>query len=423
MHRGILSKRFSRRARAITGGAAAFLLALNPLAGRADADSAAGARVPLAAANAPVFAGVTTPGAPAGAVPNYLRALAALPNTVKPFANLYSTMLYGGTIAPEVKMAMGVRVAELNDVPYVAAHLRRLMQGTEEGRRLLSGEGKNEVGAKRAVEYAAALTRSVHGVDEKQRDALRASYNDAQIVELTMVNCFFNYFTRLCAATGVEKEIYLSDPATNLPGRRAMPSGANVALASDAEMDAAAKIRTGGATSLGKFTPNSRRAMVRVPDLMDAWNEYGASVRPYDLVSRPEKLQVSFAVSEVNGCRYCVLHQTLGLKNSGVDIAKLVAMKKDDSALTPREKTAVDFARKLTKKPDSVTDADWKSLTDQFTEQGAMEVLLQTCTFNFMNRFTDPLHLPSEDEAVKVYHEVYGDGAYDRFFADRKITP
>jgi hypothetical protein len=35
-------------------------------------------------------------------------------------------------------------------------------------------------------------------------------------------------------------------------------------------------------------------------------------------------------------------------------------------------------------------------------------VLLQTSAFSFMNRFTDGLRLPSEDEAIRVYKEVYG---------------
>ena len=34
--------------------------------------------------------------------------------------------------------------------------------------------------------------------------------------------------------------------------------------------------------------------------------------------------------------------------------------------------------------------------------------MLQTCTFAFMNRFTDGLQLPSEDEAIRVYQETYG---------------
>lgn len=35
--------------------------------------------------------------------------------------------------------------------------------------------------------------------------------------------------------------------------------------------------------------------------------------------------------------------------------------------------------------------------------------------FSFMNRFTDGLRLPSEDEAVKTYQEVYGGGAYKAY--------
>jgi alkylhydroperoxidase family enzyme len=83
-------------------------------------------------------------------------------------------------------------------------------------------------------------------------------------------------------------------------------------------------------------------------------------------------------------------------------------MKKDDSSLTARELTAVSFARKVTREPASVTDEDFNKLKKEFGEQGAFEVLLQTCGFSFMNRFTDGLRLPSEDEAIRVYKETYG---------------
>ena len=62
----------------------------------------------------------------------------------------------------------------------------------------------------------------------------------------------------------------------------------------------------------------------------------------------------------------------------------------------------------VTRDPASVTDADYALLRAEFGDRGALEVVLQTCNFAFMNRFTDNLGLPSEDEAVKVYHDVYG---------------
>ena len=92
----------------------------------------------------------------------------------------------------------------------------------------------------------------------------------------------------------------------------------------------------------------------------------------------------------------------------GVSPGKLLEMQKDDKALTPRELTAVIFARKLTRDPASMTDADYAPLRAEFGDRGALEVVLQTCNFAFMNRFTDNLGLPSEDEAVKVYRDVYG---------------
>jgi len=86
-------------------------------------------------------------------------------------------------------------------------------------------------------------------------------------------------------------------------------------------------------------------------------------------------------------------------------------MKKDDSVLTQPERTAVDFARKLTREPASVTDSDYQRLRAEFGDQGALDVLLQTCTFAYMNRFTDGLRLPSEDAAVQNYQYVYGSNA------------
>ena len=98
----------------------------------------------------------------------------------------------------------------------------------------------------------------------------------------------------------------------------------------------------------------------------------------------------------------------LGLRRLGVDPVKLQAMRKDDSVLTPRELAAVKFARKLTDRPSGITNEDYAALKQAFGDAGALEVLLQTCTFAFMNRFTDGLQLPSEDEAVKVYLDTYG---------------
>jgi AhpD family alkylhydroperoxidase len=381
---------------------------------------AATARVPLAAESDEAFAGIDSLEA-GGRVPNFLRAMNNLPNLAKPFATAFKTYLYGGTIAPEIKMAMGLRVAQLHGSPYVAAHMQRLLGATPRGAQILDkikAEKLDQLSAPEAlaVQYAALLTKDVHGVTDAVFEKVRGAYNDSQIVELTMTTSFFNYFDRYCEALNLPVEAWALDASIKpqLPAKPVNPlTTARVALISDGEMKAVVAAVEAAKTPTSNWNigiANSQRAMMRVPDIQAAWR--AAAWRGYNgsqvTIDRNIQLQISFAVSMANGCRYCTLHQVLGLRRLGVEPAKLLAMKKSDDALTPREKVAVLFARKLTRDVTSITDADYAALRAEFGERGAMEVLLQTCNFAYMNRFTDGLRLPSEDEAIKVYREVYG---------------
>lgn len=378
------------------------------------------ARVSLADESADVFKGVET--FDANRIPNYVRGLAQIPNAPKQFAQLFKTFIGGGTIAPGTKMAMGLRIAQVNGSPYVAAHVIRLLRENQRGAELLAAlRAENLEGLKpaeqRALRYAELLTRDAHGITDAEFQAASALYNDAQMVELTMVVCFFNYFTRYAEALNLPVEAWALDPNVKpvIPERaKNRLTEARIALVSDEVMNAAAttlaaaKENAAQASGLGLGIANSQRAMMLVPDLQAAWRAYGTTARANSKIGREIQLHVSFAVSMANGCRYCILHQVLGLKRQGVDPAKLQAMKKDDSKLTPRELTAVSFARKLTAKPNSITDADYEALRKEFGDYGALEIVLQTGAFAFMNRFTDNLRLPSEDEAIHVYKEIYG---------------
>lgn len=377
-------------------------------------------RVALPEESADVFKGVES--FDANRVPNYARGLAQIPNAPKQFAQLFKTFVSGGTIAAETKMAMGLRIAQINGSPYVAAHVIRLLRENQRGADLLAAlRAENLAGLKpleqRALRYAELLTRDAHGITDAEFQAASSLYNDAQMVELTMVVCFFNYFTRYAEALNLPVEAWVLDPNVKpvIPERaKNRLTEARIALVSDEVMNAAAttlassKENAAQAGGLGLGIANSQRAMMLVPDLQSAWRAYGTTARANSKIGREIQLHVSFAVSMANGCRYCILHQVLGLKRQGVDPAKLQAMKKDDSKLTPRELVAVSFARKLTAKPNSITDADYEVLRKEFGDYGALEVVLQTGAFAFMNRFTDNLRLPSEDEAIHVYKEIYG---------------
>ena len=355
-----------------------------------------------------------------GQVPNYLRALAQQTQAAPQFAHLVRITLYGGTLQPETKMAMALRIAQQLKSPYAAAHASRWLRASGRGRDILARvrEGRLEqlTPAERlALSYADALTHGIDSLSDEDFRKARAFYNDSQIVELTLAVCFFNYFTRMNEALNLPVETWALEGKAATPASVAAyrPPAARVALISDGEISAtsaaaAAKEPQKPSAGLGLGVANSQRAMLRVPDIGLAWRAYGQAVREHASIGRDIQLQVSFAVSMLNGCRYCTIHQVLGLRRLGVEPSKLVAMKKDDSALTPRELAAVSFARLVTRAPSSVTDEDFAKLKAEFGERGALEVLLQTCAFSFMNRFTDGLRLPSEDEAIRVYRETYG---------------
>ncbi|MGC4048108.1 MAG: carboxymuconolactone decarboxylase family protein [Armatimonas sp.] len=348
-----------------------------------------------------------------GRVPDYLQAIAAAqPDGLEKAAKLTRTVIFGGTLSPGLKLSMGLAIATQLGTRYAQAHLRRLLSSVPP-----PPEGREATAL--AVRYAENLTRDVHGVSDDDFAKTGAVFNDAKLVELTMTTCFFNYFCRLTEGLGVTPESWLSTSRPSVPAPTENPYGAaRIALASDDEMKMGSSLleraKSASTSSLGIAIANSQRAMMRVPDFQDAWMGGWTAARPGgappnpNAVPRTTLLQVSLAVSLVNGCRYCTLHQVQGLRRQGVEIGKLLALQKDDSVLTREEKAAVDFARKLTANPSGVTEADRQALAAAFPGPKAFEVLQQTCRFAFMNRFTDGLRLPSEDEAVKTYRETYG---------------
>jgi AhpD family alkylhydroperoxidase len=406
----------------VAAGGAANSVSLTPVATlveQAKARVSVKARVPL------VDVAVAEPlrlGAPE--TPNYVRALSQVPQATEPMAKLVQTFLYKGALPTELKAAIGLRIAQIDGSPYVAAHALRVLRSSDDGRRLSAAASKNasdtlQPREQLALKHIDMLTRDVNGVSPEAFAATRGAFNDSELVELTMTTSFFNYLTRYAEAVRLPVEPWALDTAAPAAEARPRLGAPRVALISDEEIAAttaaaaAAKDQAAQAQGLGLGMANSQRAMLRAPALALAWREYGRSVRSDEQVGRDIKLQVSFAVSMANQCRYCTLHQVLGLRRLGVDPAKLIAMKKDDSVLTPREKVAVVFARKLTKTPGSMTDEDYQTLVTEFGSRGALEVMLQTCAFAFMNRFTDGLQLPSEDEAIRVYQETYG-GAWQK---------
>jgi alkylhydroperoxidase family enzyme len=362
----------------------------------------------LEAADSAVLKGVDTREAPSnGRTLNSVRAAARVPRLAKPFAHLYRSVLFEGGLPRATKLGMAMRVAQIVRSPYTVAHLERMLRNTEGGQEILgrvaNGGGdfsaQQESALNSALDYADWLTRDIAGVTDARFRKVRVNYTDAQIVELTITVAAFNFYTRFVEALHVPVEAWVFDTNPVLPPPAPLPRTGRVSLINDATITWASAVRP------NPF--NSARAMYLVPDLAEAWGGVLGGIQKDSAVGSEILRQTSFAVSTSNGCRYCSMHQVRFLKDMGVSPAKLLAMQKDDSALTPKELIAVQVARKITRDPGSVTSGDWEKLKSEFGEGGAIEVVSYACAFNFMNRFTDNLGLPPEDEAVKAYHDVY----------------
>ncbi len=60
------------------------------------------------------------------------------------------------------------------------------------------------------MDYAVQVTRDAHGVSQKTIDGLReVGWTDEQVLSATHIIGFFNYYTRMVAALGVEPEDFM----------------------------------------------------------------------------------------------------------------------------------------------------------------------------------------------------------------------
>ena len=63
---------------------------------------------------------------------------------------------------------------------------------------------------RRLMDYAIQVTRDPHGVDDITTDGLReAGWSDEHILHATHIIGFFNYYTRMVDALGVEPEDFM----------------------------------------------------------------------------------------------------------------------------------------------------------------------------------------------------------------------
>ena len=136
------------------------------------------------------------------------------------------------------------------------------------------------------------------------------------------------------------------------------------------------------------FTPNMLATFAQSPIAFNAWATLRASLSKALNVKTRES--ISLAVSEVNGCNYCLAAHSL----AAVQMAKLPAdeilLARKGHASDPKRDAAVQFARKVIEARGHVKDADVDAVRDAgYTDANIMEIVALVVMYSLTNYFNN----------------------------------
>ena len=140
------------------------------------------------------------------------------------------------------------------------------------------------------------------------------------------------------------------------------------------------------------FTPNMMATFALSPIAFNAWAGLLASLcKALDVKTRAS---IGLAVSEVNGCDYCLGVHSFTAEHMAKLSADEIVIARQGHAIDPKRHAAVQFARKVIESRGKVSDADMQAVRDAgYTDANVMEIVALVAMYsltNFFNNVFDP---------------------------------
>jgi len=140
------------------------------------------------------------------------------------------------------------------------------------------------------------------------------------------------------------------------------------------------------------FTPNMMEAFAHSPIAFNAWATLlGSLSKALDVKTRDS---IGLAVSEVNGCNYCLTVHSFTAEHMAKLPADEIILARKGHANDPKRDAAVQFARKVIETRGHVSDADVEAVTTAgYTHANVMEIVALVAMYsltNFFNNVFDP---------------------------------
>jgi uncharacterized peroxidase-related enzyme len=165
----------------------------------------------------------------------------------------------------------------------------------------------------------------------------------------------------------------------------------------------AADILAGARNQLG-FVPNMYAAMANAPAVLEYYTGSYTVFREAAGFTPAEQETVFLAISQANGCHYCVAaHSMLADMMSGVPKDALDALRRGETPADARLGALAEFTRKMTLLRGAVTQDDVdRFLAADFTNQHVFGVILAIACKTFSN-YTNHLVGTEVDAAMAAY--------------------
>jgi len=140
------------------------------------------------------------------------------------------------------------------------------------------------------------------------------------------------------------------------------------------------------------FTPNMMASFAQSPIAFNAWATLlGSLSKALDVKTRDS---IGLAVSEVNGCNYCLGVHSFTAEHMAKLPADEIILARKGHATDPKRNAAVQFARKVIETRGQVSDADLQAVRDAgHTEANVIEIVALVAMYsltNFFNNVFDP---------------------------------
>jgi uncharacterized peroxidase-related enzyme len=106
-------------------------------------------------------------------------------------------------------------------------------------------------------------------------------------------------------------------------------------------------------------------------------------------LTKLEREMIAVAVSSVNHCYYCLTAHGAAVRQLSGDpaLGEMMVMNYRAADLTPKQTAMLDFAVKLTERPDLIVEADRQALRDQgFSNRDIWDIASTAAFFNMSNR-------------------------------------